>query len=174
MKKISLFTWYSILLLLSLNAAAVASDVTISGSARFNCNLLSKYMEKHGYYFIEEVKYGKNFKTNIFAAKDAEVTIKSGNHTIVGTGKADEKGNFSISVPEEDTYQIVIRFHDREIEHNVSRSDAQDFVADLGYFKTEKVGSWIQKPALSYCYTCSIRYHENRESLLASEVGAGN
>jgi hypothetical protein len=53
-KKTSLSIWYSLLLLFSLNAAAVASDVTISGSARFKCNLLSKYMEKNGYYFIEE------------------------------------------------------------------------------------------------------------------------
>jgi hypothetical protein len=89
----------------------------------------------------------------------------------VGVGKADEKGIFSISVPEEDTYQIVVQFHDREIENKVSRSDVNNFVADLGYFDTEKVGSWIQKPALSYCYTCSLRYHENREPLLASEIG---
>ncbi len=62
------------LLLLSLNAAAVASDVTISGSARFKCNLLSKYMKKHGYYYISEVPY-KNYKTNLFAARGAEVII---------------------------------------------------------------------------------------------------
>ena len=171
MNKISLSVWSGLLLLLFLNGAAVASDVTISGSARFKCNLISKYMEKHGYYFIEELEYNKNFKMNIFAAKDAEITIKNRNDSILGSGKSDEKGDFSISVPEADTYQVVIRFHDRKIEFGLSLSDVKDHVADMGYFDTEKVGSWIQKPALSYCYTCSLRYHEDRESLLASDTG---
>ncbi len=171
MKKTSLAVWYSLLLLLSLNAAAVASDVTISGSARFKCNLLSKYMEKNGYYFIKELQYNKNLKTNIFAAKDAEITIKNRNDSILGSGTSDKEGNFSISVPEANTYQVVIRFHDRKIEFGLSLSDVKDYVADMGYFDTEIVGSWIQEPALNYCYTCSVRYHENRESLLASEAG---
>ena len=143
MKKILLSVWISLMLLLSFNAAAVASDITVSGSAYFKCNFRSTYMEKHGYYFIEETLYQKNIKTNLFAARDAKVIIKNRHNTILGVGKTDEKGNFSISVPEDKSYQIVIRFHNREIEDVVSSSDAKNFIADLGYFSTEKVGSWI-------------------------------
>ena len=144
MKKIAFYVWVvSLILLLSLNTAAIASDITVSGSAYFKCNFRSTYMKKHGYYFIEETLYQRSAKTNLFAARDAEVIIKNKHNTILGIGKTDKKGNFSVSVPEDRSYQIVIRFHNREIEDIVSPSDAKKFIADLGYFSTEKVGSWI-------------------------------
>ncbi len=154
-----------LLLLFSLNTVAIASDITISGSAQFECNLLSKYMKKHGYFFIKEIRRKNNLKTNLFAAKDAEVIIKNKLDTILGVVRTDKKGNFSISVPVENMYQIVVRFHDREIKNEVSYSYAKNFLADLGYFDTEKVVSWIPLPALSYCYTCGIRYLEEKEFL---------
>ncbi len=166
MKHISLYILFTLLTLLSFNHAANAFEVTtINGSAQFKCKLLSKYMEKHGYFYIKEIIYEKTFKTNIFAAKDAEVIIKSKYDTVLAIGKADKKGNFSISVPKDNNYKIVVRFHDREIEEVVSYSDAINFIADFGYFDTEKVGNWIQIPTLSYCYTCNIRYLETKGSL---------
>lgn len=166
MKNLSLSILFSLVLLLFLNNAAIAFEVTtINGSVQFKCKLLSKYMEKHGYSYIKEIIYEKTFKTNIFAAKDAEVIIKNKYDTVLAVGKTDKKGNFSISVPKDNNYRIVARFHDREIEEAVSYSDAKNFIADLGYFDTEKVGDWIQIPTLSYCYTCNIRYFETKGSL---------
>jgi hypothetical protein len=164
MKKISLSICYSLLLLFSFTTVAIASDITISGSAQFKCNLLSKYMKKHGYSFIKEISYENNLKTNLFAAKDAEVTIKNKYDTVVGVVKTDKKGNFSISVRKDNNYKIVVRFHDLEFEYAVDYFDAENFIADLGYFDTEKVESWLQIPAVTYCYTCDIRYLENKES----------
>ncbi len=164
MKNISLSILYSLLLLFLFNAAAIASDITISGSARFRCNFLSKYMEKHGYSFIKEITYDNNFKTNIFVARDATVIIKNKDNTILGVGKTDKKGNFSISVPKDRAYRILVQFHGREVEHELSYSDSENFIADLGYFDIDTVGSWIPMPPMSYCYTCDIRYLETTES----------
>ncbi len=163
MKNISLSILYSLSLLLSFNAVAIASDITISGSAQFRCNFLSKYMEKHGYSFIKEITYNNNFKTNIFVASDATVIIKNKDNAMLGVGKTDKKGNFSISVPMDKAYRILVQFHGREIEKELSPSDSKDFIADLGYFDIETVGSWIPIPPLSYCYTCDIRYLETNK-----------
>jgi hypothetical protein len=165
MKNISLSIWYSLLLLLSVNTAAIASNITIRGSVQFECNFLSKYMQKHGYSYIKEIKYENNIKTNLFAANDAEVTVKNKYDTVVGVVNTDKKGNFSISVPKDNNYKIVVQFHDRKLEHVVDYFDARNFIANLGYFDTETVESWLQIPAVSYCYTCHIRYLENQESL---------
>ncbi len=100
-------------------------------------------MEKHGYSFIREVSYRDSMKTNLFAAKDAEIIIKNNHDTIVGYGKTDRKGNFSISVPGDKSYEILVQFHGHEIKKEVSYSEAKKFIADLGYFSTETVGNWI-------------------------------
>lgn len=144
-------------------SAATASDVTINGSAQFQCSLLSKYMKKHGYSYIREVMYKNNLRTNVFAAKDAEVIIKNKYGVVLATERADEKGHFTLSVPEDNNYRIAVKFHEREIENIVSCPDAANFIADMGYFDSEKVGSWLQTHPVSYCYTCGIRYHEMRE-----------
>ena len=156
---------YSLLLILPLNAMAFASDIALSGSASFKCNFISTYMGKHGYHLIEKDLYLNNLKIDRYAAHDAEVIIKNQTNAVIGTGKTDEKGMFSISVPEDYSYRIIIRFHGREIEDAVTYSIVKNIIADLGYFDTEQVGSWIPTPALQYCYTCDIRYLETRKSL---------
>jgi hypothetical protein len=156
---------YSLLLILSSNAAAFASDFTVSGAAYFKCNFISTYMEKHGYLLIEKDLYLNNLKIDRYAASDAEVIIKNQNNAVIGTGKTDGKGKFSISVPEDYSYRIIIRFHGREIEDAVSNSNVKNITADLGYFDTEQVGSWIPIPPLQYCYTCNLRYLETKKGL---------
>ncbi|GEM_PF-5382738 len=130
-------------LFIFISAVSAAADVTINGSAYFKCNFISTYMEKHGYSYIREVSYNDNMKTNVFAARDATVIIKDGSDNIVGYGRTDRNGNFSISVPRDESYQIIVRFHGQEIKKQVPYSEARRFVADLGYFSTEKVGGWI-------------------------------
>ena len=150
----------------SYNSTAIALEViSINGSTQFTCKFLSKYMEKHGYSYIKESIKESNFKTNVFAAKDAEIIVKNKYDTVLAFGKADKKGNFSISVPKDNNYKMVVRFHDREIEEVVSYSDAINFIADFGYFDAENVGNWIQIPTLTYCYSCNIRYLETKDSL---------
>ena len=160
MKRISMSVLCNLLMLLFFCASVPAFDATINGTAQFECNLLSKYMEKHGYFFIRELHYKNNIKTNLFAAGDAEVIIKNKYNTVMGVGKTDKQGNFSISVPRDNNYKVVVRFHDRQVEDVIEYSEAEDFIADLGYFETEKVGSWIEIPPLSYCDTCNIRILE--------------
>lgn len=148
------------------SSASIAFDMTtISGSAQFKSSLLSKYMKKHGYSYIEEILYNGRFKTNLFAARDAEVIVKNKYDTVLALVKTDEKGKFSVSVPRDNNYRIAVRFHDLEIEELVSLSDATSYTVDLGHFDTETVESWFQLPPLTYCYTCNIRLLEMNESL---------
>ena len=165
MKNIKLVIRFSFFLILFFSNSAIASDITMTGSVRFECNLLSKYMGKHGYSFIREIRYENNIKTNLFAADDADVIVKNNDNNILGVGKTDKKGNYSISVPEGDLYQVFVRFHDREIEYVISYSDAENVIVDMGYFETGTIDAWLQMPALSYCYTCDIRYLESKGSL---------
>ncbi len=130
-------------LFIFISGVSAAADVTINGSAYFKCNFISKYMEKHGYSYIREVSYNENMKTNLFAARDATVIIKDSGNNIVGYGRTDRKGNFSISVPRDESYQIIVQFHGQEIKKQVPYPEAKRFIADLGYFSTEKVGRWI-------------------------------
>ena len=122
-------------------------------------------MKKQDYSFIDEIRGKDNFKTNLYAAKDAEVLIIDEDNNIVAIGQTDKKGHFAISVSEEKAYQVVVRFHGREINGEVSASDAEDFIADLGYFSSEEVGNWLIKPALTYCISCKLRILETNESL---------
>jgi hypothetical protein len=115
-------------------------------------------MEKHGYSYIKEINY-REFKTNLFAAEDAEVIIKNKYDTVLGVGKTDERGNFSISVRKDNNYKILVRFHDREIEDVVDYFDAKNYIADLGYFKTEKVGNWIDSKSGLVTSLMSQRSH---------------
>lgn len=156
---------YIFFCVLSLNSAAFASDILLNGSVYFNCNFNSTYMGKHGYVLIKKDLYIKDFKTNRYAARDAKVVIKNQNDAVIGTGKTDDKGNYSVAVPGGDVYRVVVRFHDREIEETVSSSKTASNVADLGYFDTETVGNWIPTPDPKYCYTCNIRYLETKKGL---------
>ncbi len=143
MKNISLSILLGLSLLLFLNTASIASDLEISGSAYFQCSLMSKYMEKHGYSFIKEISHKDYLKTNLYAANDAKVIVKDKNNITVGAGTADKEGNFSINVPADESYRIIVRFHGHEFEEAVSYSDAQNVIIDLGYFSSDSVGSWI-------------------------------
>lgn len=142
MKTISL-SILLVLLLLFFNSIALASDITIAGSAYFKCSLMSKYMQKHGYSFIDEISYADYLKTNRYAARDAQVFIKDANNITVGTGLTDKDGNFSVTVPQEDSYQIIVKFHGQEVKEDVSPSDLKNYVIDLGNFSSDSVGSWI-------------------------------
>ncbi len=153
-------------LLFMFSSSASAFDMaTISGSAQFKSSLLSKYMKKHGYSFLEEVLYNGRYKTNLFAAKEAEVIVKNKYGSVLASGITDHDGHFSLSVPRDNNYQILVRFHDREIEDLVSYSDVNNYTADFGHFKTETVESWFFLPPLTYCYSCNIRHLEMNESM---------
>jgi hypothetical protein len=128
----------SLLLLMSYSPAVHAADVTVSGSTYFISSLLSSYMQKHGYVFIEE-----SAKKNVFAAEDADITIMNKKDKILGTGTTDKKGDFSISVPEVESYKIIIVFHDRESEYTVSSTEVNNFKAYLGYFSSDEVDGWL-------------------------------
>ncbi len=152
------------LLLLAFTSSAIASDVILKGSVQFKCNLLSTYMEKRGYPFLEELRDGFNtFTANLYAAKDAEIIIKNSDDTVLLIEKTDKNGDFSISLPE-GSHKIVIRFYDHEIESELSQTDYDNFVADMGHFSSNEVDKWFTKPALTYCTTCNIR-HFNKKSL---------
>lgn len=143
MKKIFLLVSYGFLLLTVFYVSATASDFKITGSAYFKCDFLSKYMVKHGYFLIREDVTEKNSKTNLYAASNAELIIKNRNNTVIGKGKTDNKGDFSVNVPEEHSYIIIFRFNGHEIEKSVPYTEANNFKAELGYFSTDKVGDWI-------------------------------
>lgn len=132
-----------VLILLSFNPIAHSSDLTISGSAYFKCSLMSKYMQKHGYSFIDVITSAEYLKINRYAARDAQVFIKDTNNIIVGKGQTDRDGKFSITVPQYDRYQIVVKFHDQEVKEDVSFSDLKNVLIDLGNFSSDSVGSWI-------------------------------
>ncbi len=132
-----------VLLLLFFNSIALASDITITGSAHFTCSLMSKYMQKHGYSFIDEISSAEYLKINRYAARDAQVFIKDANNITVRKGQTDKYGNFSVTVPQDDRYQIIVKFHDHEVKEDVSFSDLKNYIIDLGNFSSEIVGSWI-------------------------------
>lgn len=149
--------------LLPLNTVAPATDVVVNGSVYFECSLTSTYMKKHGYVLIEKDLRLNNFKVDRYGARDAEVVIKNHTDAVIGTGTTDKRGAFSISVPEDNTHRVIIRFHEQEIKKVVSSSDAQDMITSLGYVDTEKVARWITVPALYDCHTCDIRYLESKK-----------
>ncbi|MEW6600413.1 MAG: hypothetical protein AB1499_05535 [Nitrospirota bacterium] len=153
-----------IIVVLSPAGVSYASDITLNGSVYFTCNFVSTYMEKHGYVLVEKDINFFNLKLDRYVAQDARVIIKDRGNIVLGSGKTDINGNFSIPVPEKLIYSLVIRFHGRDFEKTVPYSEAMNISADLGYFDTETVGSWITLPPLYYCYTCNIRYLETKKS----------
>ena len=138
MKKVLLSVLLCLFLLVSYSAVTNASGTTVTGAAYFKSSLLSSYMEKHGYVFIEE-----SSRKNIFAAEDAEIIIKNKKNKVIGYGKTDKRGNFSISVPEDDSYKIIVKYHGHEKEYEASSSNSKNFTAYLGYFSSDEVGDWI-------------------------------
>ena len=173
MKKNLLVILFSFVLGVFFINNAVASDfqkeniviktVVISGSFQFDSSLSARFMEKHGYSFIEESYYASYLTTNIYGAKDAEVIIEDEHGTFLGTGVTDKKGKFSINVPLEDSYRIVARFHDRETDKMVKLKDIERVIVYVGFFKSETVDIWMAQASLDDCGTCgAVRYAKKR------------
>ncbi len=165
MKKMTLSLLLSLVLLAFLCIPSMAADMTIEGSAQFKTSLIAKYMEKHGYYYINEVMHNNQYKTNLFGAKNAEVMVVNTKGIIVGFGRADMKGDFSFDVPVDREYKIIISFHGREIEKKTNEFQTGSLKADLGSFSSEEVDSWIESYPLTYCDNCDIRYLEAKGSI---------
>ncbi len=138
MKRILASVLISIMLLISFSAIVNASGSTLKGEVQFRSSFSSSYMAKHGYVFIEESN-----KANIFAAGEAEIIVKNTNGMVVGKGKADRNGIFSISVTEGENYKVLVKYHGRKTEYEVSDLDVKNFTAYLGEFNSEEVGNWI-------------------------------
>ncbi len=138
MRKITVSILISILMLLSYGGAANAMKDKVNIAVQFKCNFLSKYMAKHGYVFVETSN-----KKNIFAARDAKVTIKDMNDKVLGVGKTDKNGAFSRYITVNEEYKVVVEFHGHETVFEVPSSKLESFTAYLGYFETDEVGGWI-------------------------------
>ena len=149
MKKILLVICFSALIFTFSNNNAAASEVVISGSSQFDCSLSAKFMEKHGYVFIEESYYASYMSTNMYAATDAEVTIENEHGAILGAGMADKRGHFSITVPKSDLYKIVVTFHGHKGIKQVQFSKIDDVIVYLGFVKSEIVDNWLQTASLN-------------------------
>jgi len=104
---------------------------------------MSKYMQKHGYSFIDVIPSAEFLKMNRYAARDAQVIIKDKNNITAGKGQTDKNGKFSITVPQDEGYQIIVKFHGNEVKEAVSASDVKKIIIDLGYFSSDSVGNWI-------------------------------
>lgn len=127
-----------ILLIGGIGGAEEALKNKINVNVQFKCNFLTKYMEKHGYVFVE-----KSNKMNIFAARDAQIIIKDMNDNVIADGTTDQNGEFTGNVPFQDSYKLVVSFNKHESEFIVSSSKADNFTAYLGYFESDEVGGWI-------------------------------
>ena len=149
MKNILLVIFFSALIFTFSNNNAAASDVVISGSSQFDCSLSAKFMEKHGYVFIEESYYESYLSTNMYAATGSEVSVFDEEGNVLGTAMVDNKGSFSVTVPKKDTYRIIGRFHDQKIEKSVAFSKIDNVTIYIGFFKSEMVDNWLQIAALN-------------------------
>ena len=143
LKRILLIFWLSVLILAPFNNSASASDVFISGSSQFESRLLVKYMKKQGYFYIGL----SDTDLNTFGAKDAEIIITNADDIAVGTGLADNKGNFHITVPIEDVYKVVVRFHGKEVVQVVKFPGIKDIMVYLGYFDSDIIDRWWLRTA---------------------------
>ena len=141
MRKITVSILIASLMILLIAGAGGAEEALknkINVNAQFKCNFLTKYMEKHGYVFIET-----SSKKNIFAAGDAKIIIKDMNDKVIADGTADKNGEFTGYVPAQDSYKVSVSFNSHESEFIVSSSKARNFTAYLGYFESDEVGGWI-------------------------------
>ncbi len=165
MKRINLSVFCILILVLSFSIPAMASDITIKGSALFKCSLIGKYLEKHGYTYIDEVMYDNIYKINRFGAKDAEITIRNKSNEIVGSGTADKNGEFAFVVPEDKGYKIAAKYHGHEVEILTDHYLGHKYTADLGRYSSKEVGGWIKSLPVTYCYNCDIRYLEAKGAM---------
>ena len=149
MKNIFVFIGLSILILFAFHNKAAASEVIISGSSQFDSSLSAKFMGKHGYVFLEESYYESYLSTNMYAATGSEVSILDEDGNVLGTAIADNKGGFSVTVPREDSYRIISRFHNQKVEKIVKFSDIDNVTVYIGFFKSEIVDNWLRTAALN-------------------------
>ncbi len=154
MTRILLVICFSALIFTFSNNHAAASDIIISGSSQFDCSLSAKFMEKHGYLFIEESYYASYMSTNIYAAAGSEVSVLDEEGNVLATAMVDNKGSFSVTVPREDIYKIICRFHDKKIEKIVEYSKIDNVTIYNGFFKSEIVDNWLQAAVLNECVNC--------------------
>jgi hypothetical protein len=154
MKKILLVICCSALIFTFINNNASAAEVVIKGSSQFDCSLSAKYMEKHGYVFIEETAYASYVTTNMYAAAGSEVSVLDEDGNVLGTAKVDNKGSFSVTVPKEDTYKIICKFHDKKVEKIVKYSKIDNVTIYNGFVKSEVVDHWLQAAVSNECITC--------------------
>lgn len=146
MKKLLPVVWLFILILTTFNNA-FASDVVINGYSQFDCSLSDKFMEKHGYVFIEESYYKDFLTTNMYGAKDAEVIVENEHGAVLGTGLTDSEGKFSITVPMGDLYKIIVRFRDRESIKQIEFPKIENVIIYMGYVTSDTIDSWIRTAA---------------------------
>ena len=138
MKKCLLSILMCLILVISFSGAVCASDTVVSGSIYFSSSLISSYMQKHGFIFIKDHSHDL-----VYAAPDAEIAVINKEDDIVGQGRTDTGGHFSISVPEEKSYMIIVRFHGHEYKHEVPNSERDNISIRLGLFSSDEVDAWI-------------------------------
>lgn len=99
---------------ISINSHADVKEL-ISGELYFKCDFKEKYVESLGYKFLREVEDGA-YITNLFGANGAKIIIRGNQGNIIGMGKSDLSGGFSVDVKKGDFYEIELRF--KQWKHN--------------------------------------------------------
>lgn len=143
MKDIFKFAVLAVIVFFAFQNRSAASEVIINGSAQFDSSLSEKYMEKHGYVFIEESYYKGYLKTNMFGAKNADVLIKNEYGEVLGMTKTDKEGEFSVAVPKVELYKIIVRFKGNEVMKQVQFPKIKNVILYSGFFKSDTVDGWI-------------------------------
>ncbi|HAA29219.1 MAG TPA: hypothetical protein DCE56_17855 [Cyanobacteria bacterium UBA8553] len=88
--------------------------------------------------FIKEVANG-SYKTNLFGANGTEITVKNSKNNIVGMGKANSDGSFSIPVENDNFYSVEINFKSKKAERKLSKDNLNNLEVDLGRFQGEEI-----------------------------------
>lgn len=143
MRSIIIFLGVIVSVLFPFHSKAASSEVIISGSAQFDSSLSENYMEKHGYVFIEESYYQSFLKTNMYGLKNAEILIKNEYGNVLGTAMTDKEGNFTVTVPKESDYKIIVRFKGHEIIKQALLPKIENVIVYAGFFNSDTVGAWI-------------------------------
>jgi hypothetical protein len=117
-------------------AEADSKGATLSGKAAFAVDYKRSVMEQKGFRFIGKGTYGP-YVTNYFGAQNAAIVVKNGKGELIGVGKANSDGTFSLTLEPSTFYQISVEYRGRKIEKVISSSDAtKNIQLDLGRFET--------------------------------------
>ncbi len=136
------FLVFLFLFIFSFSAHASEKDV-ISGIVKFKCDFKGSFLESHGFKYYEKVSNGSSV-TNVFGAKDAKIIIRNSDNKVIGIGTSDDKGHFSITVDEDEIYQIEARFLSLKKDEVISKSDANDFSFVLDRLHTTELSSLLK------------------------------